>query len=133
MRCTRFKRVRSRHGGTVRRCANFSGGKRRRARAAGGRRRRRGGGYRRGHRPFNKGKRCKRLGVNRRGIVTCRSYGGRRRARRGYRRLVTSPSAAARTTAWGNRLRARLRVGRPTSAGGVTISFIDPIDRMMRT
>jgi hypothetical protein len=91
MRCTRYKRVRSRFGGTVRRCANFSGGRkrgyRRKGRSRGGshcvsfkrvpsryfqkmvvrcaqfRGGRRGGtkrgGYRRGHRPFNKGLKCR--------------------------------------------------------------------------
>lgn len=71
MRCTRYKRVRSKYGGTVRRCANFSGSPRSRS----GKSRRR----KRGKRPFNKGRRCvdfgTRLSPTGRPMRYCRSYG----------------------------------------------------------
>jgi hypothetical protein len=64
-KCKRFKRVRMRGDGWVRRCASYRG-----AAPKTSRRRRR-----RGRRPFNKGKRCVEFGVNKRGRRTCRSYG----------------------------------------------------------
>lgn len=71
--CKRYKRVPSVYGGTVRRCADFSRGRRRS--------RKRRGGYRKGHRPFNKGRRClmkKRVYSPRlrRYVTRCASYGG---------------------------------------------------------
>lgn len=63
-RCTSFKRVRTKAGGTVRRCKRFAGGRSGRS----------GGGFRRGHRPFNKGRKCSRWGVGRGGKRVCRSY-----------------------------------------------------------
>lgn len=81
MRCTRYKRVRSRFGGSVRRCANFSGG-----RARGYRRRGRG----------RRGAHCvayKRVPSRyfQKLVVRCANFvGGRRRGRGrkrgGYRR-----------------------------------------------
>lgn len=107
-RCTRYKRVRSRYGGTVRRCAKFSG---RSARS----KKRRGGYRRRGKRPFNKGRKCVAWGTaTRRGrsVRVCRSYGSTsgwrtRRGRRGASRstgmripgtsmYVTPPSESQR-------------------------------------
>jgi hypothetical protein len=78
-----MKKVRMKGNGMVRRCAKYSGRKRR---ASGYRKRstskRRASGYRRGHRPFNKGKTCKTWQTNKRGIRSCKSYGGKpRRAR----------------------------------------------------
>jgi hypothetical protein len=127
MRCTGgYKRVRSRFGGTVRRCRSFGGRKsssRRRSRPKGRgmakrgshclKRKRvysralgkrvwrcadygRGSGrarsssrarsrYRRGRRPYNKGKKCRAMGTNRAGKPVCRSYGSTSgwRSRRG--------------------------------------------------
>lgn len=65
-------------GGTVRRCRGFGGG-RARARA-----RRRRGGYRKGHAPFNLGKKClwkKSVWSRafRRNVVRCASYGGKKK------------------------------------------------------
>jgi len=87
MHCVRMKKVRMKGNGMVRRCAKYSGRKRR----AGGYRkrsaakRRASGGYRRGHRPFNKGKTCKTWQTNKRGIRSCKSYGGKPRRRRDTR------------------------------------------------
>ena len=80
MRCRKFKRVRKKGGGTVRRCASFGKGKARKRPASRSRKR--------GKRPFNKGKKCVAMGVNRAGRLTCRSYGSRSgwRARGGTRR-----------------------------------------------
>ena len=80
MRCTRMKRVRSRFGGTVRRCANFSGGRKR--------------GYRRKGKA-RRGAHCvsyKRVPSRyfQKMVIRCASFrGGRRRSgakRGGYRR-----------------------------------------------
>ncbi len=49
--CAQFKRVRSKAGGTVKRCVRFRKGSRRR------------GGFRRGHRPLNKGRTCTEFGT----------------------------------------------------------------------
>lgn len=96
MRCIRFKRVRVRGAGIQRRCAKYSGRKRPRSRGYGKAKRRASGGYRkakrigsykRGHRPFNKGRRCVSKGVNRKGRVTCRSYGGRGAKSKGRGRM----------------------------------------------
>lgn len=81
MRCTRYKRVRVRGQGTAKRCAKYSGGKRR-ASSSGSRRKgskRRKSAYKRGHRPFNKGKKCVSMGRSRSGRPVCRSYGAVRR------------------------------------------------------
>lgn len=78
MHCARKKYVYSKKlRKRVKRCASYSGGYRRRASS-----RRRRGGYRRGHRPFNKGRSCVSFGVNRLGRRSCRSYGGQPRTRR---------------------------------------------------
>jgi len=95
-RCTRYKRVRSKFGGTVRRCASYSG------RSANGRRRRRGYRRRRGGLP--RGSTCvrfKRVRVRGGGIQRrCAKY----RARGGRR-----PAAAARRrTARGRYRRGRV-------------------------
>jgi hypothetical protein len=65
-KCKRFKRVRMRGDGWVRRCASYRGAAPRTSR----RRRRRSR-----RRPFNKGVRCKDWGVNKNGKRCCRSYG----------------------------------------------------------
>lgn len=75
MRCTRYKRVRVRGGGIQRRCAKFGGG---RARSSSSRKRR---GYKRGHRPFNKGRKCTSFGVGKHGKPVCRSFGGQTKKR----------------------------------------------------
>jgi len=69
MRCGRYKRVRSKFGGTVRRCAEFKAGRPRGSyrRAGLKRRKKRGGSH-------NRGKRCKLYGVNRLGRRTCLAY-----------------------------------------------------------
>ena len=82
--CVRYKRVRVRGGGTQRRCAKFSGGSRRSTRTR--------SRYRRGKRPFNKGKKCVRKGVNKRGFVVCRSYGSTSGWRYKGRKAETRPS-----------------------------------------
>ncbi len=71
--CTRYRRVRSKYGGTVRRCARFSG----KARRGGYRRPKRG--YKRGHRPFNKGRKCVAYRMTS-GGRRCASFGGRPRS-----------------------------------------------------
>jgi len=89
MRCTRYKRVPRKGGGTVRRCASFSGGRPRSKSSSKSRRRR-------GKRPFNKGRRCvaygTRLSPLGRPMRYCRSYGASSawRARRGGARVVKS-------------------------------------------
>jgi hypothetical protein len=81
MRCVRYKKVRMKGNGLVRRCAKYKGGPPRRkglyAKAGGYRRKksRSKRGYPRGHRPYNKGKSCVSWGLNKRGVRTCRSYG----------------------------------------------------------
>jgi len=70
MHCTRRKLVYSKKlHKKVRRCVSFSGRTR-------GRKSRRRAGYRRGHRPFNKGKHCVAYALNKRGVRSCVSYGG---------------------------------------------------------
>jgi hypothetical protein len=92
-RCTRYKRVRSKFGGTVRRCASYRG------RSSNGRRRK----YRRrGKAPFNKGRTCQAWGRAMRSgksVRVCRSYGGGRGARRREARgsfLIPGTSMAVR-------------------------------------
>lgn len=69
-RCVRYRRVRVRGQGMARRCVKYAG------RSAGrSRKKKRRGGFRRGSRPFNKGKKCVAWGRDRRGRRTCRSYG----------------------------------------------------------
>lgn len=82
MRCLRKKRVRSKLGGTVMRCAKFSGGRRGKPRSR--------ARYRRGKRPFNKGKTCVAMGRSRTGKPVCRSYGSRSgwRSKRGRGRYL---------------------------------------------
>jgi hypothetical protein len=81
MRCARYKKVKMKGNGLVRRCAKYKSGPPRRkglyAKAGGYRRKksRSKRGYPRGHRPYNKGRRCVEKGINKRGHVTCRSYG----------------------------------------------------------
>jgi hypothetical protein len=146
MRCTRMKRVRSRFGGTVRRCASFSGGRRksrgyrrpgaarrgsrctqyktvpsayfrrnvvRCAKFGGTRRAGKRSGYRRGHSPFNKGKKClyTKIVVGRRGklYTRCASYGGSKKRGAitptpyyGYRPGITPSTANPMyTPGWG--------------------------------
>lgn len=121
MRCTRYKKVRMKGNGLVKRCAKYAGRKRThgyrkrssaKRRTSGYRRpsaKRRASGrhvYRRGHRPFNKGKHCIRFKTNKRGIRTCASYGGTPRGAAGYAKW------------WGSALdqRNRERVAAPTSS-----------------
>jgi len=81
MRCARYKKVRMKGNGLVRRCAKYKSGPPRRkglyAKAGGYRRKksRSKRGYPRGKRPYNKGRHCVEKGINKRGHVTCRSYG----------------------------------------------------------
>lgn len=95
MRCTRFKKVKVRGRGIQRRCAKFGKG---RAKSAGKSR-----GYKR--RPARKGKRCKLKGVNKRGFLTCRSYGGKKRGRKaraaGSNIMPFTPSATGPKTGSG--------------------------------
>lgn len=108
MYCTRYKKVRMKGNGLVKRCAKYAGRKRRavgyRKRSAA--KRRASGGYRRGHRPFNKGKHCVKFKTNKRGIRTCASYGGTPKGAAGYAKW------------WGSALdqRNRARVAAPTSS-----------------
>lgn len=120
MRCTRYKRVRVRGGGMQRRCAKFSGG---RPRARGYRKsksRKRANSYRRGHRPFNKGRKCVSTGVNKRGIVTCRSYGGKGGKRRG----VSAGRGPTTMQAWmANLQRSKAEAAQARKSGGSSNSW----------
>lgn len=159
-RCTRYKRVRSRFGGTVRRCAKFSGrssnGRRRgyrrrrsgmarrgshclrfkrvpsvyggtvrRCSAFGGRSRKRRGGYRRGHAPFNKGRRClskKRVYSRRLGryVTRCASFGGGRRG------AVSAPTGLFRWTPPPAKAPMLLGPGGPPGPRGMPRGFFRP-------
>jgi hypothetical protein len=100
-RCVRYKRVRTRSGRTVRRCAKFSG------RASNGRRRRSRRGYRRSRAPgmARRGSKCrryKRVRVRGQGIARrCASYGGGRR--RGYRKGRRPFNKGKKCVSWGSR------------------------------
>lgn len=86
-KCIRRKRVRVRGQGMALRCVKYGA-----KRSGGGSRSRRRKGYRRGHRPFNKGRKCIEKGLNRRGRVVCRDFGGKRlKNRRRSRPLYASP------------------------------------------
>jgi hypothetical protein len=89
MRCAGYKRVRTRSGKYVKRCAKYKGGSPRSRSSRSSR------GYRRrghGRRPYNKGRKCVQMGVNRRGVGVCRSYGARPRM---GRHLVHGPMMAS--------------------------------------
>ena len=59
--CKRYKRVRMRGNGIVRRCASYGA--------------KRGSTWGHRRRPYNRGKKCVEMGLNRLGKPTCRSYG----------------------------------------------------------
>ncbi len=67
-KCVRRKRVRVKGQGYAMRCASY--GPKRSGYRKGKKR-----GYRKGKAPFNKGKSCLDWGLNKRGKLTCRSYG----------------------------------------------------------
>ncbi len=123
-KCLRRKRVKMRGNGYVMRCAKYGpkrgGGSRSKKRSKSRKRRT---GYRKGHAPFNRGRRCVEKGLNKRGIVTCRSYGAvygdkkknRRRSRpRPFYGPDIHPTSGAYTGrgvepgSWYNRLRQRM-------------------------
>lgn len=74
-RCVRYRRVRVRGQGMARRCVKYAGRRSAGYSRKGKSRSKKRGYFRRGHRPFNKGKRCVEWGRNKRGKRTCRSYG----------------------------------------------------------
>lgn len=114
--CKRRQRVWVKGQGWAWRCKSYSKGRR----SSGSRRSSSRSGYRRGHRPFNKGKTCVEVGINKLGRLTCRSYGAvyggakknRRRSKQGYSPISAdyfsrkAPAAAV------------MNASRPSWAGG---------------
>jgi hypothetical protein len=124
-RCTGgMKRVRSVLGGTVLRCRSFGG------RKASGRKRTSRSRYKKGRRPYNKGKKCVAWGRNKLGRQSCVSYGGGKTgygspANRARRAAIGKSTNANRVAAaYANSLRAGSRYttgasgGRPIPGGG---------------
>ena len=129
--CVRYKRVRSRFGGTVRRCAKY-GRARRKASAS-----RRKSTYKRRRTTARKTRTCVRFGRNRNGVRVCRKYtrtasGGYRRGHRPFnkgrkcvawkrtaagRKCASFGGARSRRTPW----RSRSRTPNPRYRGGEVI------------
>jgi hypothetical protein len=98
--CTQFKRVRSKAGGTVKRCVRFKKGRVR-------------GRFKRGHRPLNKGRKCTEFGT-----VRARVRDSRGRYRIGLKRVCRSYSRSRIITDKRRLLPANASASRAEPKGG---------------
>lgn len=118
--CQRRQRVYVKGYGWAWRCKSYSksGGKRSSSKRS---------GYRKGRRPFNKGKSCMEWGINSLGHVTCRSYGAvyggkkknRRRSRPNFSTVTMRSMPSSRYTSNTSRIPGSAYMPGYSSSGGV--------------